>query len=126
MSVIVNKSTAEMCTIDNQEGVLLLGDVSVKSRKVGKDFVYFIQEKIEKLPEFLPFIYNIPSLNIKLNLIREKSDDLFEFGGALDNKPVCGFLSFTNNRITTTLTYLHNQEALVSFEAPRQTKLQIA
>ena len=102
----------EMYSIENLESVMLLRDIKLRSNKLGNGLVFHVEEKVENKPEFLPYIYNIPALDIRLNLIRKRDEELYEFGGRYGERAVHGYISYDNNTISTTFTYLNNKEAL--------------
>ncbi len=106
--------------------IALLGNITLKSNYQGNDLVYFVQERVNEMPAFLPYSYDIPALCIRLNLVRARNNDLYEFGGSYGEEAVCGYLSYLDNTISVTFTTLKNKPILASFEQKEQTHLQIA
>ena len=116
-----------MCTtIPTRKRYALLGNLTLKSSYEGNDLVYYLEERVNERPAFLPYYYHVPSLNIHLNLVREMNNEVFEFGGLHGEDPICGYLSYNSNSVQVTFTKLSNQRVLSVFTDPTATGLQIA
>ena len=91
---------------------VLLRDIHLVNRAINKNPVFQIEEKVTEVPSFLPYFYAIPRFNLKLNLVREISENQYEFGGLMGELPVSAIVQIYPDKILTKLTYLQNQDLL--------------
>lgn len=115
-----------MCLTVPNKSIALLGNITFKSNHQGNDLVYFVEERVAEKPAFLPYYHDIPALGIRLNLVRVRDNDLYEFGGRYGEEAVCGYLSYVDNTIALTFTTLGNRPVLAPFEEKTRSYLQIA